>query len=529
MLNLQNITYLHPDKDLVFDNLQFPVNKHDKIALIGDNGAGKSTLLHLIAGILPVSNGQVKAGSKPYYVPQLFGQFNDLRISEALRIKHKVDALYEILDGRANEENLSILEDDWGIEERCQQALTYWGLEGPDLNSRVGDLSGGQKTKVFLAGISIHQPEFVLLDEPSNHLDAAGREILYHYIRTTKNTLIIASHDKVLLNLLDKVCELNRGSITVYGGNYDFYKNQKEIQSEALSHQFKNKEKSLRKAREVERQSLERQQKLDAKGKKKQEKAGVPTIFLNTLRNNAEKSMSGLKEVHAERIGSIVEELDELRTAMPVNDKMKMDFDQSAIHKGKILVNAKEINFRYGEKQLWKKALDFQITSGERIAIKGSNGSGKTTLVKMLLNELSPYCGTMELAEMNIICIDQDYSLIDPSLRVYEQAQFYNSGTLQEHEVKTRLHRFLFPKAYWDKPCSVLSGGEKMRLMLCSMTINHKAPDMIILDEPTNNLDIQNIDILTEAINEYHGTLVVISHDEYFLEKIRVERFIDLP
>jgi ATPase subunit of ABC transporter with duplicated ATPase domains len=146
----------------------------------------------------------------------------------------------------------------------------------------------------------------------------------------------------------------------------------------------------------------------------------------------------------------------------------------------------------------------------------------------MILGQFEPQSGSIERADVQSIYMDQDYSLIDPALQVYEQAQQFNSGALQEHEIKIRLNRFLFTKEDWDKPCKALSGGEKMRLMLCALTISNQAPDMIILDEPTNNLDLQNIKILTAALNEYQGTLLVVSHDEYFLKQINVEHSIDI-
>jgi ATPase subunit of ABC transporter with duplicated ATPase domains len=528
MLILQGVTYIHPNRDLLFADINLVINKQDKIALIGNNGAGKSTLLKILSGNLQPINGHVKAGSKPYYVPQLFGQFNDYSIARALGVEDKLKALNEILDGQVTDENMTLLDDDWAIEERCKEAFAHWKLDELDLAQKMGTLSGGQKTKVFLAGIIIHRPEIVLLDEPSNHLDLVGRNILYDYIQHTTNTLVVVSHDRTLLNLLGAVYELGKRGITIYGGNYDFYAEQKMIESDALNHDVKSKEKALRKAKETERESLERQQKLDARGKKKQEKAGVPTIFMNTLRNNAEKSTSRMKGVHAEKVEAISQGLSELRTALPDVDKMKMGFNNSALHKGKILITAKDVNFGYGDRLLWENGLAFQIASGERIAIKGANGSGKTTLIKMVLGELTPREGCIDRAGVKAIYIDQDYSLIGNKLSVYEQAQAYNSGVLQEHDIKIRLNRFLFTKEYWDKPCSALSGGEKMRLMLCSLTISNQAPDIIVLDEPTNNLDIQNIEILTAAINEYKGTLLVISHDEYFLKQINVEHSMDI-
>ena len=528
MIFLQHISYIHPNKDLLFDNINLTVNNQQKIALIGHNGTGKSTLLKIIARELTPSGGHLKVESTPYYIPQIFGQYNHLTIAQALNIDQKLNALREILNGKVTEDYLNLLADDWGIEERTQAALNEWQLDDLDWNQKMETLSGGQKTKVFLASISIHQPELILMDEPSNHLDTTGRQQLYEWLQSTSSTVVIVSHDRQLLNLLETVCELSKRGITVFGGNYDFYAEQKQIEIEALNQDIHSKEKTLRKAKEKERETLERQQKLDARGKKKQENAGVARIMMNTLRNNAENSTAKIKSVHSEKISGISEQLHELRTNLPDLDKMKFGFDNSALHKGKILLTATNINFGYRVQSLWKENLNFQIKSGERIALKGLNGSGKTTLIRLILGELQPCRGVLQRAEIKSVYIDQDYSLIDRQLTVYQQAQKYNIMTLQEHEIKIRLNRFLFSKEKWDKSCSTLSGGESMRLMLCCLTIQSQAPDIIILDEPTNNLDLQNIGILTTAINEYQGTLIVVSHDKRFLEEINIQQTLHL-
>lgn len=528
MLTLQNISYTHQNKDLLFSDINLTVNNHEKTALIGNNGVGKSTLLKIIAGELQPTYGQIIVETGPYYVPQIFGQFNHLNIAQALLIEDKLNALKEILNGNTSEENFNLLNDDWTIEDRCKEALNYWQLNDLDLSQKMETLSGGQKTKVFLAGISIHQPELVLLDEPSNHLDVSGRQLLYDFIQATKGSLIVVSHDRKLLNLLDTVCELSKQGIKVYGGNYDFYKEQKQIENNALNQDIQSKEKALRKAKEKERETIERQQKLDTRAQKGLGKAGLPKIVSNTLRNRAERSTAKIASVHSEKIGGISQDLQELRSALPDIDKMKFGFGNSALHKGKILFTAKDINFAYNTQPLWKDNLNFQITSGERIALKGQNGSGKTTLIKLILGDIEPQTGTIYRADNKAVYIDQDYSLLDNKLKVYEQAQQFNDSSLQEHEIKIRLNRFLFTKDNWDKSCSALSGGERMRLLLCCLTINSKSPDIIIFDEPTNNLDIQNIEILTAAINEYQGTLIVVSHDETFLEQINIERTIEL-
>ena len=528
MLMLQGITYTHPNGKILFEGLNLVINKHDKTALTGNNGTGKSTLLKIIAGVLQPSAGTVSTDNKPYYVPQVFGQFNNYTVAEALCIADKLQALKQILAGNVTEANMVLLNDDWTIEERCTEALAHWQLNNISLEQKMSTLSGGQKTRVFLAGIAIHQPRIVLLDEPSNHLDTAGRQLLYDYIQTTRQTLLVVSHDRTLLNFLQTICELDKYGTTVYGGNYDFYTSQKQLERAALYEHIRDKEKAHRKAKKTERVTIERQQKLDARGRKKQEKAGMPAVMMKTLRNNAEKSTSKIKDVHAGKVEAAREELDELRRELPGIDKIKMAFDNSALHKGKVLVRAENINTGYNDKQLWQQAINFEILSGERIVIKGHNGSGKTTLIKLLLGKLHPSSGKLHLAIGNAVYIDQDYSLIGNNKSVYEQAEQYNHDKLQEHEVKTRLDRFLFTQNDWNKSCSSLSGGEKMRLMLCCLTIGSTAPDMIILDEPTNNLDIQNIEILTTAINEYSGTLIVVSHDEYFQEQVRVERVIEV-
>jgi ATPase subunit of ABC transporter with duplicated ATPase domains len=528
MFILQNINYIHPNRDLLFDNINLTVKFKEKVAIIGNNGVGKSTLLKIIAGQLPCSGGAVNIPSLPYYVPQILGRFDGFTVAQSIGIDEKLNALSEILSGNVTNENLSLLNDDWAIEERCNEALSYWQLDDLDLNSKMETLSGGQKTKVFLAGIKIHNPGILLLDEPTNHLDLTSRNLLYRFVVETSATVVVVSHDRILLNKLEKMCELTTHGIKIYGGNYEFYKEQKAIENIARINHLEEKQKTLRKAKEIEREALERQQKQNDRGKKQQKKERTPKIMMDKMKNDAEKSAARLKGIHVDKINTITQELNNLRKETPDRDKIKFGFDNSALHKGKILVKAVVVNFAYGKKMIWKNPLYFQIISSERIVINGDNGSGKTTLLRLILGNIVPTCGTIFRADSKTIYIDQDYSLLSPELSVYEQAQTFNDTALQEYEVKIRLNRFLFTKDFWDKPCNVLSGGEKMRLLLCCLTLSGNPPDMIVLDEPTNNLDIQNTEILTTAVNEYRGTLVVVSHDPYFLKQINIERQIDL-
>ncbi|UBM59395.1 ATP-binding cassette domain-containing protein [Marinilongibacter aquaticus] len=528
MLSLRQISYIHPNKDILFEGVDLSLGARDKVALIGQNGSGKSTLLKIIAGELKASSGSVQVQSSPYFIPQIYGQYDEYTVAEALQIDKKVKALKEILEGKVSEENLECLNDDWTIESRFREALDHWALHNVGLEDRLSQLSGGQKVKVFLAGIQIHEPELILMDEPSNHLDGSARKILYEYIRHSSKTIVLVSHDRTLLNLLHTVCELGKEGLKTYGGNYAFYAEQREIERNALNQDIQSKEKTLRKAKVKERESAERQQKLDSRGKKKQEKAGVARIMMNTLQNKAENSSARMKTVHSEKVGHIAEELRDLRANQSSIDKMKLALGNSQLHQGKKIFEAKGLNLILNGRKLWQENLDLFIESGERIAIKGANGTGKTSLFRVLLGKIAPSFGHIYRAESKSVFIDQDYSLIDNTVSVYTQAQRFNDSALLEHEVKIRLDNFLFSKNDWAKPCAALSGGERMRLLLCGLSISQSPPDIVMFDEPTNNLDIQNIEILSAAINAYKGTLMVVSHDEAFLEEIGIEREIEL-
>jgi ATPase subunit of ABC transporter with duplicated ATPase domains len=527
-ISIENVSYVHADKEQLFSGISFAVSEGDKIALVGDNGSGKSTLLRIMAGVLQPSSGEVVAAAKPYYIPQHFGQFDDMSVAQALGIADKLKALHAILGGDASADNFTLVDDDWSIEKRALAALSCWGLTDITLSQCVGQLSGGEKTKVFLSSITIHNPEVILLDEPSNHLDISGRELLYNMVETSSATMIVVSHDRTLLNLLNETYELGQSGIKVYGGNYEFYKAQKEEMLSALYGRLDEKEKALRKAKKVMRESIERKSKMDARGKKAAVEKGIPRIMMKTMKDKAEFSSSKLKDTHREKIGGINDDLRSIRKEIPDNRLLKLDFENASLHHGKIVVTADHINFGYGDKFLWEQPVSFQIKSGERIVISGKNGTGKTSLIKIILGMLEPMEGAIARADFHYLYLDQEYSVIDNKLTVMEQAGRFNVQHLPEHEVKTLLNRYLFPLDMWNKSCASLSGGEKIRLLFCCLTVRNKAPDVFVLDEPTNNLDIKSMEIVTAAMKSYNGTILLISHDKYFINEIGIDRYIDL-
>lgn len=529
MLILQNVSYTFSDKTVAFENINFRMAPQEKASLVGNNGVGKSTLLQLINNASTPSNGEIRINGSSYFVPQVFGQYNHLTVSEALGVHAKMQALNNILNGSIEEKDFTLLNDDWSIEERSNQALGSWGLSNIDLRSSMSKLSGGQKTKIFLAGIAIHQPELILLDEPSNHLDSSSRTTLYDYVQNSSKTLLLVSHDRQLLQLLDTTFEMSPDGVKRFGGNYSFFLEQKEIQLNALTEDIGSKEKELRKAKIKERETAERQNKQDARGQRKQEKAGVARIMMNTLKNKAENSTSKLKAVHQSKLTDITKNLNALKSSIPDLDKMKFDFQNVRIHESKTLFEAKGIQvFNFDGEQRWKSPINILIRGGQRIAIQGDNGSGKTSLLRLILNQLKANEGECSFAYEQAIYVDQEYTLLKSELSLFEQAQLFNSAGLQPAEVNTRLKRFLFQADDWGKPVKALSGGERLRLTLCCLTLSPTAPDIIILDEPTNNLDVQNVQILTHAINSYQGTLLVVSHDTTFLQDININDYLRL-
>lgn len=523
---ISDLAYHYPNQNNLFEHISFSVGKQDKVSVVGNNGVGKSTLLKLLSGRLSASEGSIISCSPPYYIPQHTGSL-EKSVAQMLEIDAKLSAMNAIIGGSVSQVDYDTLADDWTIESRCESAFDYWGISHIGLDMAMDNLSGGEKTKVFLAGLLIHNPDIILLDEPSNHLDAASRELLYQYIRQSTAGIIVVSHDRVLLDQLDVTYELSEHGIRLYGGNYSFYAEQKEMEVNALDESIHAEEKALRLARRKAQEVRQKQEKRASKGEKN--KHEVVRAMKKLLTNSAENTAARLKNKHTEIVDSSQQKLSELRQQKRAVKELKIDFDSTSLHSGKLLIEANEINYGY-EKDvaLWEAPLSFKLYSNDRIHISGNNGSGKTTFIKLLTGMLTPTAGTIKRAEFNRIYLDQNYSLVDMDCTIEALAESYNHNHLPEHEVKLRLNRFLFPSDTWDKSCKALSGGEKMRLYLCCLMISNQTPDLIILDEPTNNLDITNMEILTQTIKNYHGSLLVISHDRRFVNEIGINGSLEI-
>ncbi len=264
---VSGVAFGHANQQPLFENLSFSVAPGRKVAVVGDNGSGKSTLLRILADELSSSVGTIRCSARPYYIPQHIGAIG-ASVAQALGVAEKLAALKAIIGGNTDPANFDALADDWDVEARCHVALDHWGLAAEGLDTPLDRLSGGERTKVYLAGLAIHSPEVVLLDEPTNHLDVTTRAKLYDWVEAIRATVLVVSHDVALLRRLDTTYELSGKGMRLYGGNYDFYREQKALEEGALADRISAEETALKQARRRAQEVRERQERRVNRGAK---------------------------------------------------------------------------------------------------------------------------------------------------------------------------------------------------------------------------------------------------------------------
>ena len=524
---VSGLGYTFPNGHSLFKNISFRLT-NGKTGIVGANGCGKTTLFRIIRKELIPSEGSIITNGNFAVLEQEQSGYSALSLAEVLGVDRRLSALYAITAGKGTEADFVLLGDDWAIEDRVLHILREAGLEKIPLTRLFGQLSGGEAARLLFAKCLLQNPDFIMLDEPTNHLDGVNRNLLYTMVENFTRGILVISHDRHLLRLMDTIIEITSTAAKTNGGNYDFFVHQKAAERSALEQQILTAECELKKEQHTAAVASASRKKMNARAEKNSAKDGIPKIMLNKRRGKGEGTLARITEVHEKKLNRIQNHIAELKKNLPMQNKLKFDLPRDRGYRGKILIKTEGINFGYNGTMLWQQNIDFTLYSRERISLAGNNGSGKTTLVNLLTGKLQPVCGTIICNKIRIGVIDQKYELINPDLTVLENVRQYALSNVQEHDLRIRLGRFLFYKEEVFKRARDLSGGEECRLaMACLLTVSNE-PDLIILDEPTNNLDLDGIEQMQNALLQFSGALLVISHDKDFLESIGIDTVLDL-
>ena len=491
-------------KELLTD-ASFSLDEGDKVGLIGTNGSGKSTLQKMIAGMESIDSGDrwVNPGSKIVYLPQqpdldenhtvLEQVFADSGEQMAL-VREYEEISAQLSHGKGDTDKLmarlsAVSEridevDAWDLETKAKLILTKLGIE--DFDAKIADLSGGYRKRIALATALLSEPDVLLMDEPTNHLDALSVEWLQNYLNGYRGALLLITHDRYFLDrVTNRILEIDRGDLYNYAGNYAYYLEKKALAEESAAS-------SVRKHAGVLRRELE-WLKRGPKARSTKQKARIDRI----------------KDMRAQ----------EFKTA---NGKVEIATAGRRI--GKKVIELLHISKAYGDRTLIKD-FTYNFTPEDRIGIIGCNGAGKSTLMDIITGRIQPDSGTVEIGTtIHIGYFDQHSEDLTPNedQRVIEYlksvAELVQTADGEIITASQMLEKFLFPPNQQYAPINKLSGGEKRRLFLLKVLMS--APNVLILDEPTNHLDIPAKEMMEEAIQNYDGTVIIVSHDRYFISQV---------
>ncbi|MEO1400775.1 MAG: ATP-binding cassette domain-containing protein [Cyanobacteria bacterium J06635_1] len=492
----ENLSYTVESMQTLFREIYLSFATDDRIALVGPNGVGKSTLLRILSGQILPTQGTVTCNGTTYYLPQI----------STVRAAMSSESVFDFL---------STLSDQWWEIEQMLETRFNTPL---DLSVSMQTLSGGELTKLFLAiGLS-QSPDFLFLDEPTNHLDYLTLETLRQVLCEFQGGFVIVSHKPFFLDQVVKtIWELTPTGLQTYGGNFSDYRAQKQLEGAASLrvHETARKKFERTKATVLSEQRRAAQSRRD--GRQKRLSGNMPRIVAGNLKRKAEATAGRLKVKHDKAMAAAAEKVTATKVKTHKVTRIRLE-ERSQKNRNLIEINHANL---WVEDRLLIKDIELRISSCDRIAISGINGSGKSCLIKALLGHDAAFFrgGEVHLAEMQTVYLDQSYELIDRTQTVLQNLQRANPA-LNYQVLRQQLGHFLFFNDDVHKIASVLSGGELARLAIAMITITEI--DLLILDEPINNLDITTVDQMVEALNDYQNALWVISHDLDFLSRINI-------
>lgn len=515
-ITLRDLTFEWPDGSIALDHVNGTFGT-GRTGLIGRNGAGKSTLLRLIAGELRPSAGHIDTIGEVGYLPQTLTLRPDTTVGELLGIEPILEAMRAIESGDADPRHFDTIGDDWDIEARADEALDQIGFSAADLDRRVAEVSGGESMLIAITGLRLRRTPITLLDEPTNNLDRATRARLAGFVDEWPGTLVVVSHDLELLEHMDNTTELYGGSLDTFGGPYSAWKAHQEQEQTAAAQAARSAQQTLK----VEKkQRIEAETKLarrERTGRKTQRDGGIPKIVAGNRASKAQVSAGSMRSTLDDKVQAAQAALDAADARVRDDEHIHLDLPDSDVPRGRRLA------------ELEDQDRTVVVQGPERVALVGPNGAGKSTLIHQLLGRTEPVAGRPHgrLVTDRVGYLPQRLDGLDDDADAIENVQAVAPET-PPGTIRNQLARLLLRGDSVDRPVRTLSGGERFRVCLARLLLADPPAQLLIMDEPTNNLDITSVEQLAEALDAYRGALLIVSHDVTFLERIGVETIVEL-
>ena len=526
-----DLTFAWPDGAPVLSGVTVSFGP-GRTGLIGVNGSGKSTLLRLIAGELRPGSGTVRTDGEVGYLPQAITLGTHRSVSDLLGITAARDALHAIEAGETGEEAFAAVGDDWDVEERARAWLDRLGLTSLGLDDRVERLSGGETVLAALAALFLRRPDILLLDEPTNNLDLDARGRLYDAVASWTGVMVIVSHDRELLGLVDQVADLSAGSVRMYGGNLQAYEDLLAAEQAAAERAVATAAADVRRQRRDLVDAQVKQARRDRQGRKMAASGSLPKIVASARKRSAQESAGRSRELHAERLQAARGRRDEAEQAVRDDAEIRVDLPGTAVPAGRTVLTVTGLSGPHWHPAartvltLTGTLADLLVRGPERIALTGPNGAGKTTLLRAIAGQ-APLPGVGVRLGAVVGYLPQRLDLLDDSLTVVDNVRAA-APAASVNEVRASLARFLFRGERADRLAGTLSGGERFRAVLAALLLAQPAPQLLLLDEPTNNLDLASVRQLSQALEDYRGAILVASHDLPFLRSAEITRWLRL-